>query len=414
MAEKSGLFDPQIIREQFPTLSGAVSDKPLVYLDNAATSQKPFRVIKAVESYYRESNSNVHRGIYELSRKATEAYENARRRMARFIGAKSPEEIIWTRGATEGINLVANSWGADNLSAGDEILLTTMEHHSNIVPWQLIAEKTGAIIRYIEMDSEGRLNLENLDELCGERTKMVACTQVSNSLGTINPVERIIERAKTVGSLVLIDGAQAVPHGSIDVQALDCDFYVFSGHKMCGPTGIGILWGKEELLDSMPPYQGGGEMIKVVQRTHSTWADLPHKFEAGTPNIAGAIVLATAADFLEEIGFDSIKQHEDSLLTYALEQLSAVDDIEIYGPADQAHRSSVISFQLGNIHPLDVSTVLDAEGIAIRVGHHCAQLVMEHLGVSVTARASFYLYNTTSDVDDLVKGLKAVNRIFSS
>ena len=414
MAEKSGLFDPQIIREQFPTLSGAVSDKPLVYLDNAATSQKPIRVIKAVESYYRESNSNVHRGIYELSRKATEAYENARRRMARFIGAKSPEEIIWTRGATEGINLVANSWGADNLSAGDEILLTTMEHHSNIVPWQLIAEKTGAIIRYIEMDSEGRLNLENLDELCGERTKMVACTQVSNSLGTINPVERIIERAKTVGSLVLIDGAQAVPHGSIDVQALDCDFYVFSGHKMCGPTGIGILWGKEELLDSMPPYQGGGEMIKVVQRTHSTWADLPHKFEAGTPNIAGAIVLATAADFLEEIGFDSIKQHEDSLLTYALEQLSAVDDIEIYGPADQTHRSSVISFQLGNIPPLDVSTVLDAEGIAIRVGHHCAQLVMEHLGVSVTARASFYLYNTTSDVDDLVKGLKAVNRIFSS
>ena len=414
MAEKSGLFDPQIIREQFPTLSGAVSDKPLVYLDNAATSQKPIRVIRAVESYYRESNSNVHRGIYELSRKATEAYENARRRMARFIGAKSPEEIIWTRGATEGINLVANSWGADNLSAGDEILLTTMEHHSNIVPWQLIAEKTGAIIRYIEMDSEGRLNLENLDELCGERTKMVACTQISNSLGTINPVERIIERAKTVGSLVLIDGAQAVPHGSIDVQALDCDFYVFSGHKMCGPTGIGILWGKEELLDSMPPYQGGGEMIKVVQRKHSTWADLPHKFEAGTPNIAGAIVLATAADFLEEIGFDSIKQHEDSLLTYALEQLSAVDDIEIYGPADQAHRSSVISFQLGNIHPLDVSTVLDAEGIAIRVGHHCAQLVMEHLGVSVTARASFYLYNTTSDVDDLVKGLKAVNRIFSS
>ncbi|MFL2544558.1 MAG: cysteine desulfurase [Longimicrobiales bacterium] len=414
MAEKSGIFDPQIIREQFPTLSGAVSDKPLVYLDNAATSQKPIRVIKAVESYYRESNSNVHRGIYELSRKATEAYENARSRMARFIGAKSPEEIIWTRGATEGINLVANSWGADNLSAGDEILLTTMEHHSNIVPWQLIAEKTGAIIRYIEMDPEGRLSLENLDELCGERTKIVACTQVSNSLGTINPVERIIERARTVGSLVLIDGAQAVPHGSIDVQALDCDFYVFSGHKMCGPTGIGILWGKEELLDSMPPYQGGGEMIKVVQRTHSTWADLPHKFEAGTPNIAGAIVLATAADFLEEIGFDSIKQHEDSLLTYALEQLSDVDDIEIYGPTDQAHRSSVISFQLGNIHPLDVSTVLDAEGIAIRVGHHCAQLVMEHLGVSVTARASFYLYNTTSDVDDLVKGLKAVNRIFAS
>ena len=414
MAEKSGIFDPQIIREQFPTLSGAVSDKPLVYLDNAATSQKPIRVIKAVESYYRESNSNVHRGIYELSRKATEAYENARSRMARFIGAKSPEEIIWTRGATEGINLVANSWGADNLSAGDEILLTTMEHHSNIVPWQLIAEKTGAIIRYIEMDPEGRLSLENLDELCGERTKIVACTQVSNSLGTINPVERIIERARTVGSLVLIDGAQAVPHGSIDVQALDCDFYVFSGHKMCGPTGIGILWGKEELLDSMPPYQGGGEMIKVVQRTHSTWADLPHKFEAGTPNIAGAIVLATAADFLEEIGFDSIKQHEDSLLTYALEQLSDVDDIEIYGPTDLAHRSSVISFQLGNIHPLDVSTVLDAEGIAIRVGHHCAQLVMEHLGVSVTARASFYLYNTTGDVDDLVKGLKAVNRIFAS
>ncbi len=414
MSEKSGLFNPQIIRAQFPTLSQTVSDHPLVYLDSAATSQKPSCVIEALENYYRESNSNVHRGIYELSRKATEAYEGARGRMAQFIGAKSQREIIWTRGTTEGINLVASSWGAHNLSEGDEILLTTMEHHSNIVPWQLVAQKTGAILRYLEMDSEGLLDLESLEEMCGERTKMVACTQVSNSLGTINPLEQIIARAKDVGSLVLIDGAQAAPHKPIDVQALGCDFYVFSGHKMCGPTGIGVLWGREEHLDSMPPYQGGGEMIKVVRRNHSTWAELPHKFEAGTPNIAGAIVLATAADFLEEVGFDAIEEHEKNLLSYALEHISAVDGIDIYGPLDQTQRSSVIAFRLGNIHPLDVSTVLDAEGIAIRVGHHCTQLVMEHLGVSATARASFYLYNTLDDIDRLVEGLKSVNRVFSS
>jgi|TARA_B110000116_G_scaffold50448_1_gene42081 cysteine desulfurase/selenocysteine lyase len=414
MSEKSELFDPETIKALFPTLSQTVSDKPLVYLDNAATSQKPVRVIEALETYYRDNNSNVHRGIYELSRRATEAYENARSRMAQFIGAESPEEIIWTRGTTEGINLVANSWGMKNLSVNDEILLTTMEHHSNIVPWQLVAEKTGATIRYIEMDAEGHLNLENLEELCGRNTKIVSCTQVSNSLGTINPLEPIIAQARSVGALVLVDGAQAVPHGAIDVGRIDCDFYVFSGHKMCGPTGIGVLWGRKEILDKMPPYQGGGEMIKLVQRDHSTWADLPHKFEAGTPNIAGAIVLATAADFLDEIGFEAIKEHEHNLLAYALDQLDAVEGLKIFGPLDSNHRCSVISFQLGDIHPLDVSTILDAEGIAIRVGHHCAQLVMEHLGVSVTARASFYLYNTYGDVDRLVSGLNSVNRIFAS
>jgi cysteine desulfurase/selenocysteine lyase len=334
--------------------------------------------------------------------------------MAQFIGAESPEEIIWTRGTTEGINLVANSWGLKNLSVNDEILLTTMEHHSNIVPWQLLAERTGAKIRYIEMDAEGHLDLENLEELCGKNTKIVACTQVSNSLGTINPLEQIISRARSVGSLVLVDGAQAVPHRAINVGLMDCDFYVFSGHKMCGPTGIGVLWGRKEILDAMPPYQGGGEMIKLVQRDRSTWADLPHKFEAGTPNIAGAIVLATAADFLEEIGFAAIKEHERNLLAYALEQLDTIEDMKIFGPSDQSLRSSVISFQLGSIHPLDVSTILDAEGVAVRVGHHCAQLVMEHLGVSVTARASFYLYNTYGDVDRLVSGLNSVNRIFAS
>jgi len=414
MLEKSELFDPEAIKALFPTLSQTVSDKPLVYLDNAATSQKPICVIEALENYYRNNNSNVHRGIYELSRRATEAYENARNRMAQFIGAESPEEIIWTRGTTEGINLVANSWGLKNLSVNDEILLTTMEHHSNIVPWQLLAERTGAKIRYIEMDAEGHLDLENLEELCGKNTKIVACTQVSNSLGTINPLEQIISRARSVGSLVLVDGAQAVPHQAINVGLMDCDFYVFSGHKMCGPTGIGVLWGRKEILDAIPPYQGGGEMIKLVQRDRSTWADLPHKFEAGTPNIAGAIVLATAADFLEEIGFAAIKEHERNLLAYALEQLDTIEDMKIFGPSDQSLRSSVISFQLGGIHPLDVSTILDAEGVAVRVGHHCAQLVMEHLGVSVTARASFYLYNTYGDVDRLVSGLNSVNRIFAS
>jgi cysteine desulfurase/selenocysteine lyase len=413
MLENSGLFDSKAIKAQFPTLSQVVSGKPLVYLDNAATSQKPLCVIEALENYYRNNNSNVHRGMHELSRRATEAYESARNRMALFIGAESSEEIIWTRGTTEGINLVANSWGTQNLSANDEILLTTMEHHSNIVPWQLLAERTGATIRYIEMDAEGHLDLTNLEELCGKRTKIVACTQVSNSLGTINPLEKIISRARSVGALVLIDGAQAVPHQAINVKSLDCDFYVFSGHKMCGPTGIGVLWGRKEHLESMPPYQGGGEMIKLVQRNRSTWADLPHKFEAGTPNIAGAIVLARAADFLEEIGFDAVKEHERNLLAYALEQLGAVEGIKIFGPSDQTLRSSVISFHLGDIHPLDVSTILDAEGIAIRVGHHCAQLVMQHLGVTVTARASFYLYNTYGDVDRLVSGLHSANNVFA-
>tara|TARA_B100000929_G_scaffold265585_1_gene232753 strand:+ start:133 stop:1377 length:1245 start_codon:yes stop_codon:yes gene_type:complete len=413
MSEKSGLFDSEMIRAQFPTLSLTMSDKPLVYLDSAATSQKPVRVIEALEAYYRESNSNVHRGIYELSRRATEAYEKSRNRMAQFIGATSPQEIIWTKGTTEGINLVANSWGMNNLSANDEILLTTMEHHSNIVPWQLVAERTGATIRYMEMDEQGRLNLDNLEELCGERTKIVACTQVSNSLGTINPLEQIIARARVVGALVLIDGAQAVPHQPVNVTELDCDFYVFSGHKMCGPTGIGVLWGREKHLDSMPPYQAGGEMIKVVQKHQSTWADLPHKFEAGTPNIAGAIVLATAVDFLEEVGFDAIKRHEDQLIGYALKRLRKVNNLRIFGPTNPDLRSSVISFQLGDIHALDVSTILDAEGIAIRVGHHCAQLAMEHLGVSVTARASFYLYNNYDDVDRLAEGLESVNRIFT-
>jgi len=411
MTEQGTAFDVERIREQFPALHQSVGEKPLVYLDSAATSQKPRSVLEAMDHYYEHDNANVHRGIHELSRRATEAYEDARKRVARFVGA-DPHELVWTRGTTEGINLVAGSWGLDNLSEGDEIVLTTMEHHSNIVPWQLLAGRTGAKLRYVEMDGEGRLDLETLDQVLSERTKLVTFVQISNALGTINPVDEIVSRAKAVGARVLIDGAQSVPHGRVDVKALGCDFFVFSGHKMCGPTGIGAFWANRELLEEMSPYHGGGEMISVVERDASTWAEVPHKFEAGTPNIAGAVGMGAAVDFLEETGPDAIRAYEHELMAYALEQVGSVPDIRIYGPTDPELRSGVVSFTMGDAHPHDISTILDSEGVAVRAGHHCAQLVMKHFGVAATARASFYLYNTREDIDRLVEALGAVADIF--
>ncbi len=405
-------LDWAAVRDLFPILREEVGGKPLVYLDNAATAQKPQSVIDALTDYYEHTNANVHRGIHELSRRSTVAYEGARARLARFIGAAEPEELVWTRGTTEAINLVAGSWGLDNLRDGDEILLSTMEHHSNIVPWQLVARRTGARLRYIEMDDQGRLLLDDLPKLLSGRTRLVAVSHTSNALGTVNPVREIAAQAKAAGALVLVDGAQAIPHRRVDVQALGCDFYAFSGHKMCGPTGIGGLWARRELLESMPPYHGGGEMIRIVGREESTWAEVPHKFEAGTPNIAGAIGIAAAADFLEGLDFDATARHEREVLSYALERLGALEGVRIFGPADPDKRSSVVSFNMGDAHPHDISTILDSEGIAIRAGHHCAQLVMQHFGISATARASFYLYNSRDDVDRLAEGLGIVGTIF--
>jgi len=400
------------LRAQFPALAQEVGGHPLVYLDNAATSQKPQSVLDALAAYYEDDNANVHRGIHELSRRATTAFEGARVKLAKFIGAPDSAELVWTRGTTEAINLVASSWGMDTLGDGDEILLSSLEHHSNIVPWQLVASRTGARLRYIEMDEQGRLILDYLPELLTDRTRMVAVSHISNALGTVNPIREIVDQAKQVGALVLVDGAQAVPHRRVDVQELGCDFYAFSGHKMCGPTGSGGLWARRSLLESMPPYQGGGEMIRMVERDMSTWAEIPHKFEAGTPNIAGAIALGAAADFLDEVGFNAIAEHERELLSYALERLDDMGGITVYGPTDLDERSGVISFTMGDAHPHDISTILDSRGIAIRAGHHCAQLVMQHFGISATARASFYLYNSTDDVDRLIEGLASVKEIF--
>ena len=406
-------FDPVTIRREFPTLEQSVNGRPLVYLDNAATSQKPRVVLDALRAYYENDNSNVHRGIHELSRRATVAYEESRAKVAGWVGASDPSEIIWTRGTTEAINLVATAWGLDNVSEGDEILISVLEHHSNIIPWQLLARRTGAVIKYIELDEQGRWILDELPRLLTDRTKVVAISHVSNALGTVNPVKRVAAAAHEVGALVLVDGAQGAVHMKVDVQELGVDCYAFSGHKMCGPTGIGALWARRDLLDSMEPYQGGGEMIHFVGRDESSWATVPHKFEAGTPNIAGAIGMGTAIDFLSGVGMDAIAKHEHALLGYALERMSAVDGIRIYGPQSPDEHSALISFTLGDAHPHDISTILDSEGIAVRAGHHCAQLAMQHFGISATARASIYLYNTESDIDRLIEGLEKVRGIFS-
>ena len=406
-------FDPVMIRREFPTLEQVVNGRPLVYLDNAATSQKPKVVLDALRAYYEDDNSNVHRGIHELSRRATVAYEESRAKVASWVGANEPSEIVWTRGTTEAINLVSSAWGLDNVGEGDEILISVLEHHSNIIPWQLLARRTGAVIKYIELDKQGRWILDELPHLLTDRTKIVAISHVSNALGTVNPVKRVAAAAHEVGALVLVDGAQGAVHMKVDVKDLGVDYYAFSGHKMCGPTGIGALWARRDLLDSMEPYQGGGEMIHFVGRDESSWATVPHKFEAGTPNIAGAIGMGAAIDFLSEVGMDAIAEHEHKLLGYALERMNKVDGICIYGPQSPDEHSALISFTLGDAHPHDISTILDSEGIAVRAGHHCAQLAMQHFGISATARASIYLYNTESDIDRLIEGLEHVRSIFA-
>lgn len=400
------------LKADFPALHQEVNGRPLVYLDSAATTQKPRSVIEAVERFYLRDNANVHRGIHELSNRATEAYEGARSTVAAFLGISDPAELIWTRGTTDAINLVASSWGGSTLRAGDEVVLTVMEHHSNLVPWQLMARRTGATLRFVEMDDQQRLDLASLDAVLGPRTRLVAVGHVSNALGTVNPIREIVERAHRVGARVLVDAAQSVPHLPIRVDALGCDFLAFSGHKMCGPTGIGGLWARRELLERMPPVQGGGDMIDTVELDRSTFAELPHRFEAGTPPISGAIGLAAAVDYLRAVGQERIVAHEKALLTYADAQLRTLPGVRVFGPADPAERAGVLSFTLGDIHPHDLATILDSEGVAIRAGHHCTQPLMRRLGVAATARASFYIYNTPADVDALVRGLHTARRIF--
>ncbi|MDX1675359.1 MAG: cysteine desulfurase [Longimicrobiales bacterium] len=405
-------FDPARVRSRFPILGTYEEGHRLVYLDSAATAQRPDSVVEAVANFYRSDNANVHRGIYDLSRRATDRFEAARATVAEFLNAADPAEIVWTRGTTEAINLVANSWGAEHIGEGDEIILTRLDHHSNIVPWQLLAERVGAVLRYVDVDDAGRLRLDQYDELLGERTKLVALNHISNALGTINPVAEIAERARAVGAAVLVDGAQGTPHVPVDVQSLACDFYAMSGHKMGGPMGIGALWARRELLEAMPPYQGGGEMIDQVEDDHSTWAAVPHKFEAGTPNVAGAVGLAAAVAFVQELGPEAVEAHEQSLVRYGLETLGEVAGLTLFGPPDPAERIAVFSFQLEGVHPHDVATILDAEHIAVRAGHHCTQPLMRRLGVPATTRASCWVYNTTEDIDRLAAGLEKATEIF--
>jgi cysteine desulfurase / selenocysteine lyase len=406
-------LDVAAVRRDFPILSTSTEDgRPLIYLDNAATSQKPRVVIDAISRFYEHGNANVHRGLYDLSRRATEAYEEARVRMARFINAPAADELIWVRGATEAINLVAHSWGGANLRPGDEIVTTVMEHHSNIVPWQLIAARTGATVRFIDVDEQGRVDLAELRATLSERTRLVSVGHVSNAIGTIHPVRQIADMAHAVGAVVLVDGAQGAPHLKVDVQALDCDFYALSGHKMCGPMGIGALWGRLSLLDGMMPYQGGGEMIDYVGIDGSTYKPAPHRFEAGTPNVGGAIGLAAAADYLDGLGHDVLWSHEQELVRYGLDRLGALDGVKVFGPTDPTERVAVFSFQLDGVHPHDVATIVDAEGVAVRAGHHCCQPLMRRLGVPATTRASAYIYNTTEEIDALAAALERARDIF--
>ena len=406
---KSG-FPINDIRSDFPILSEKIYGKPLVYLDNGASAQKPIQVIKAISGVYEARYANVHRGVHYLSQVATDDMEAAREKVRGFINARSEREVIFVRGATEGINLVASSWGRANLTVGDEIILSQMEHHSNIVPWQLIADITGAIIKVIPINDAGELEIEVFQNLLSEKTKMVAITHVSNALGTIVPLEKVIKKSHDAGALVLVDGCQAAPHLQVDVQELDADFYVFSGHKIYGPSGIGVLYGKESLLESMPPYQGGGEMIDTVSFSGSTWADLPFKFEAGTPNIADAIGIGNAIDYVSALGLTSIMEHEEALLSYATEKLKAINSIRIIGNASK--KAAIISFVMGDIHPHDIGTILDRQGVAVRTGHHCAQPVMERYDITATVRASFALYNTFEEIDSLASSLSKVKEIF--
>jgi cysteine desulfurase/selenocysteine lyase len=413
------MLDTNTIRADFPILSRQIHGEPLVYLDNAATSQKPEAVLQAMDDYYRRHNANIHRGVHTLAEEATVAYEGARRKVGRFINAYSPREIVFVRNTTEAINLVTLTWGRGAVGEGDVIVLSMMEHHSNLVPWQLLAQATGARLEFIGLDSEGRLILDDLDRLLDRftgRVKLVGVSGMSNVLGTINPVAEVASRAHEAGALCLVDGAQSVPHLPVDVQALDADFLAFSGHKMLGPTGIGVLWARKEILQAMPPFLGGGDMIKSVHLRESEWNDIPHKFEAGTPNIAHAIGLGAAVDYLEGLGMEDIKAHEQVMAAYALERLASVPNLHIYGPP-ASERGGVVTFNLLRhgellIHPHDLASILDRDGIAVRAGHHCAQPLMEHYGVPATARASFYVYNTEEEVDGLVEALHKAQQVF--
>lgn len=406
------MYDITKIREDFPILSREVYNRPLTYLDNAATTQKPLCVLDAMRDEYLNANANVHRGVHYLSQRATDLHEEAREKVRQFINARKTEEIVFTRGTTEAINLVASSFCESQMQPGDEVIVTEMEHHSNIVSWQLQAMKRGIRVRHVPIDDDGMLRLDLLEEMITERTKIVSVAHVSNVLGTVNPVEEIVRTAHGHGIPVLVDGAQSAPHFKVDMQALDCDFFAFSGHKMYGPTGIGVLYGKEEWLEKLPPYQGGGEMIDKVTWEKTTFERLPFKFEAGTPDYVATHGLARAIDYIEGLGFDAIQQHEQQLTRYCMEQLMTIDVMKIYGPKDASHKDAVVSFNVGEIHHLDMGTLLDRLGIAVRTGHHCAQPLMDRLGISGTVRASFALYNTCEEIDTLVAGIKRVEKMF--
>lgn len=400
------------IRQQFPILFQEVNDEPLVYLDNAATTQKPKVVLDRLTYYYEHDNANVHRGVHTLAERATKDYEAAREKVRAFINAEETAETLFTRGTTTSLNWVAKSYGDLAVETGDEIVISYMEHHSNIIPWQQLAERKGATLKYIDITADGFLDMESAKQQITDKTKIVSIAHVSNVLGVINPVKELAELAHSHGAVLVVDGAQAVPHMAVDVQAIDADFYAFSGHKMCAPTGIGVLYGKRELLEKMEPIEFGGEMIDFVNLYDSTWKELPWKFEAGTPNIGGAIALGAAIDFLNEIGLDNIHQHEAELVEYVLPKLLAIDGLTVYGPQDPAHHTGVIAFNLDGLHPHDTATALDMEGVAVRAGHHCAQPLLKYLDVAATARASFYLYNTKADADRLIEAILATKEFF--
>lgn len=403
-------YDVDAVRRDFPILAREVGGKPLVYLDNAASTQRPDAVVDAIAGFYRTSNSNVHRGVHRLSQEATEQFEDARKTMARFLGADE-REIVFTRGTTEGINLVANAYGSAHVAEGDEVVITTMEHHANIVPWQLLCERTGATLEVVPIHDDGTLDMDAFAGLITERTKIVAVGHISNALGTINPVREIAAMAHAVGAVLVVDGAQGAPHGRVDVRDLDADFYALSGHKMYGPTGIGVLYGRKALLDAMPPWQGGGDMIRRVTFEKTTYNDAPFRFEAGTPNIAGAIGLAAAADYLEGLGLDAVAGHEADLLAYGTRRLEEVEGLRLTGTAP--HKAGVLAFVLDGIHPHDIGTILDSEGVAVRTGHHCAQPLMDRFGVPATTRASIGIYNTREEIDALVAALGKVREVFA-
>lgn len=400
------------IRNDFPILFQEVNDEPLVYLDNAATTQKPKQVLDVLRHYYETDNANVHRGVHTLAERATADYENSREKVRAFINAKETAEVLFTRGTTTGLNWLARSYGDAFIKAGDEIVISYMEHHSNIIPWQQLVQRSGATLRYLPLTAEGFIDLDEAKTIINEKTAIVSLAYVSNVLGVINPIKELAALAHSNGAVMIVDGAQATPHMQVDVQALDADFFAFSGHKMCGPTGIGVLYGKRSLLEQMEPVEFGGEMIDFVRLYESTWKELPWKFEAGTPNIAGAIALGGAIDYLNEIGMDTIHQYEQELVAYVLPKLQAIGGVTIYGPQDPEHHTGVIAFNLDGIHPHDVATALDMEGVAVRAGHHCAQPLMNYLDVPATARASFYFYNTKADADRLVQAIQATKEFF--